>query len=277
MHFESHGHVIRSLVAVLTPAPLLASRFPTNRNRFRSSARLPSARAYDLECAESEERRVRGASAPARSRLSNTVLAARGKRGLVGRVDGLRFPVHLRHSGLVPRPARQRLLPDAFSSHASIAGALRARAGAFGQRIGVAPARRWQGCPGAGEARDGSERTGNRSTDRRTGPGSSGALELTPYVGVVRFLLYGDGGLIDANFPTLAALYKRLRREVAARPLGVPNLRVLIFDRRDDRFLARGDVLVEAGNPVLVVFGFRVPESGIALEHGVGSRSVAEA
>lgn len=91
------------------------------------------------------------------------------------------------------------------------------------------------------------------------------------------FLLYAGGGLIDANIPTLAPLYKRLRLEVAARPLGAPDLCVLIFECGDGRFVGRGDVLVEDGNPVLVLPGRRVRESTVAPEHAVGSRSVAEA
>jgi hypothetical protein len=94
---------------------------------------------------------------------------------------------------------------------------------------------------------------------------------------VVRFLLYGSGGLIDANLPTLAALYKRLRLAVAARPSGTSDLRVLIFNCGDDRFLGRGDVLVEDGNPVLVMLGCRVPESTVAPEHALGQCSVGEA
>jgi hypothetical protein len=71
----------------------------------------------------------------------------------------------------------------------------------------------------------------------------------------MRFLLYGGHGLIDANIPTVAALRERLRLEVAARPRGVSDLYVLIFERGEGRFLGRRRVLVEDGYPVLVSSG----------------------
>jgi hypothetical protein len=84
----------------------------------------------------------------------------------------------------------------------------------------------------------------------------------------MRFLLYRGHSLIDANIPTVAALRERLRLEVAARPRGVSDLHVLVFERGDGRFLGRRGVLVEDGHPVLVSpgLGHRVADRGSVLD-----------
>jgi hypothetical protein len=68
----------------------------------------------------------------------------------------------------------------------------------------------------------------------------------------VRFLLYADRTLIDANIPTFAALRERLRPLVRGRPSGLSDLHVLVFDTGDDSYLGRRNVLVWDGEPVLV-------------------------
>jgi hypothetical protein len=68
----------------------------------------------------------------------------------------------------------------------------------------------------------------------------------------MRYLLYADRGLVDADVPTLAALREHLRRLVNGQPPGPAGLYVLVFDSADDRYLGRVDVLVEDGEPVLV-------------------------
>jgi hypothetical protein len=68
----------------------------------------------------------------------------------------------------------------------------------------------------------------------------------------MRYLLYRDRGLIDANVATVSALRERLRAEVAVWPWRVSDLNVLVFDSDDVPFLGRRSVLVVDGHPVLV-------------------------
>jgi hypothetical protein len=67
----------------------------------------------------------------------------------------------------------------------------------------------------------------------------------------VRFLLYSNRGLLDADLPSLSALRERLR-QMAGRPGGLSGAYALAFDRKTDRYMGRCDIFVEDGEPLLV-------------------------
>jgi hypothetical protein len=59
------------------------------------------------------------------------------------------------------------------------------------------------------------------------------------------------------QIPTLAASRERVRLEVAGEPAAMSDLYVLVIKRGEGRYLGRRNVLVEDGQPVLVLAGCR--------------------